>query len=380
MIGIQHYQNWMKNEVWPLWLAKGVDWDKKAFFEYLDPVTLTCNENFRRLRVAARQIISFSKAHELEVPRSEEAVFIGLDFLENVAELKNGGYARTFDLDNKPIDTSLDLYDLAFVLLAFSAASKVAGTEVMHTKSKQLLTFLIENFKHTSVGYIEGIPLSIPRRQNPHMHLFEALLESYEAFKDPIYLQLAYEILDLFLGKFLSVNKNCIAEFFDDELIVKKNNGNFIVEPGHTFEWIWLLNKFEKITAKGIKLDDTTMTPYGSELNQTLRPIYLALFEFVDIHAVNSYTGLVYDELKNSGQVSSFSSRIWPQTERIRAELLCRSNDDKKFQALNSFQIFTNELPKGLWHEQVDNNGKLIYPVARASTLYHLTTSFFSKL
>jgi mannose/cellobiose epimerase-like protein (N-acyl-D-glucosamine 2-epimerase family) len=111
---------WLTDQAWPLWLEHGVDWQRSAFHEHLDPASLRCAASFRRLRVAARQTYVFSKAARYHIPHAKEAVALGLDFLQGPARLPDGGFAWRFDLDNQQIDPTLDLYDHAFVLLAFS--------------------------------------------------------------------------------------------------------------------------------------------------------------------------------------------------------------------------------------------------------------------
>ena len=108
-------QAWLKDHAWPLWLEHGVDWRRRAFHEHLDPASLRCRAEFRRLRVAARQTYVFSRAAHYGVPRAKEAVALGLDFLRGPARLADGGYACRFDLDNRPVDLTRDLYDLSLI-------------------------------------------------------------------------------------------------------------------------------------------------------------------------------------------------------------------------------------------------------------------------
>src|SRR5262249_52136341 len=119
---------WLTDLAWPLWLEHGVDWQRRAFHEHLDS-SLQCRAPIRRLRVAARQTYVFSKAARYGVPGAKEAVALGLDFLRGPARLPEGGFAWRFDLHNRPIDSTRDLYDHAFVLLAFAAAAEVVGAD-----------------------------------------------------------------------------------------------------------------------------------------------------------------------------------------------------------------------------------------------------------
>ena len=57
-----------------------------------------------------------------------------------------------------------------------------------------------------------------PRRQNPHMHLFEALLNLWMNTRDPRYLERAGEIFDLFARRFFEPKAGVLLEYFDDAL------------------------------------------------------------------------------------------------------------------------------------------------------------------
>ena len=54
-------------------------------------------------------------------------------------------------------------------------------------------------------GCLEGSPTgNTPRRQNPHMHLFEGLLTLWSSTKDPQYLTRAGAMFELFASRFFS--------------------------------------------------------------------------------------------------------------------------------------------------------------------------------
>ena len=70
-----------------------MDWKKRGFHEELALRNLRCEVGFRRLRVAARQVLVFSEAHRSGLPGAAEAVEIGVDFLLRHALGEDGGYA-----------------------------------------------------------------------------------------------------------------------------------------------------------------------------------------------------------------------------------------------------------------------------------------------
>jgi mannose-6-phosphate isomerase len=149
---------WLRDHAWPLWLEHGVDWRRRAFHENLDTASLQCAASHRRLRVVARQTYVFSKAARYDVPRAKEAVALGLDFLQGPARLPDGGFAWRFDLDNRPIDLTRDLYDHAFVLLAFAAAAEVVGADRVRAAAVALADHIAARFAHPAGGYRDSIP------------------------------------------------------------------------------------------------------------------------------------------------------------------------------------------------------------------------------
>ena len=77
---IKEYLKWINNKVFPFWAEKELDQINNGFFELI-------NENgnhinyFRRSRLVARQIYSFSKSEELSWKgSSKEIISMGSNF------------------------------------------------------------------------------------------------------------------------------------------------------------------------------------------------------------------------------------------------------------------------------------------------------------
>jgi mannose/cellobiose epimerase-like protein (N-acyl-D-glucosamine 2-epimerase family) len=356
---------WLEDHAWPLWLERGIDWKRRAFHEHLDLVSLQCRAEFRRLRVAARQTYVFSKAASYEVPRACEAAMLGLDFLRGPAHLPEGGFAWRFDLDNRPINRTRDLYDHAFVLLAFAAAAPIVSAESLRAEAIELVDYICRNFSHPEGGYEESIPPAMPRRQNPHMHLFEALLAAHDAFGDEVFFTRAKELADVFLNRFFQAGEAALPEYFDAALTPKRDAGRFLVEPGHHYEWVWLLDWYAQVAAA-----------MGKPAWPGLRSASDALLGFADRFAVNSGTGLVVNGLWSDGTVQDAGHRLWPQTERLKAEAR------RKVAAADCLACASAALGRllegvrpGLWIERMDADGKAGADPAPATSLYHLTAA-----
>jgi len=354
---------WLTDHAWPLWLACGIDWRRGAFHEHLDFTSLQCHAPFRRLRVAARQTYVFSRAARYGVPRAEEAVALGLDFLRGPARLPDGGFAWRFDLDNRAVDLTRDLYDHAFVLLAFAAAADVVGADSVRGDAAALVDHMAMQFVHPGGGYLDSIPDTRPRRQNPHMHLFEALLAASEAFGGERFFNCASELAALFAARFFQAKEGALPERFDEALAPVREDGRFLAEPGHHYEWLWLLHRYEAVAAAaGLPADPDLQLAAG------------ALFEFAERYGVDPASGLVANGVWSDGTVSDGGFRLWPQTERLKA--VARRRPDCVPGVLSAIERHLAGVRAGLWIERIDASGHTIAEPAPATSLYHLTAAF----
>ena len=355
---------WLRGEALPLWLEHGVDWRAGAFHEHLHLDTLACRAEFRRLRVAARQTYVFARASLMGVPRAEEATALGVEFLLTRARQPDGGYARSFGLDNEPLDQTRDLYDHSFVLLAFSHAARVLRSAELREAARALLDYIEAHFRDGFAGYREAIPDQLPRRQNPHMHLLEAVVAAHAVFGEGVYRECADRLVALLLDRLYQREEGVLCEFFDERFgPLRDERGRFTVEPGHHFEWVWLLGEYRKMGGGFLP------TSHAADVEAVCD----RLFTMAEAHGVDAATGLAYDELHSDGSLKTRSSRLWPQTERLKA-LACRpAGEGALVPALEALRRYRDGVPPGLWHERLLPDGGVTGEPAPASSLYHLT-------
>jgi mannose-6-phosphate isomerase len=360
-VGVAQLSRWLRESAWPVWLAHGVDRARGGFFEALDLHGKTCSADFRRLRVAARQTYVFSQAHRTGLKGADEAVHLGLRFLERHAMHPEGGYAWRFDLDHAPIDFTRDFYDHAFVLLALASATAVLPAEHLRPRALALLDWIETHLPHPQGGYLESLPHVKPRRQNPHMHFLEALLAAYEVFGDTIFIERAKTLVDVFAGRFFDPTSGALPEYFDEALAPVRENGVFLVEPGHHCEWVWLLHRFQFFSAQQANLQD----------------ISNCLMTVVDRFGMDAERGDLIDAIDSAGTAIQKTARLWPQTERLKAEFLrSDKNAAKQQQSIESLMAYLR--PDGLWHERRSAEGIFIDQPAPASSLYHLTAAILT--
>lgn len=360
---------WLKDKAWPFWLAHGIDRGAggraTGFHEFIALDDFRCAAEFRRLRVVTRQTYVFSEAWAAGFAPAEEAVALGLGYLRDHAFDRDGGYHWRFDLRGGVIDPKRDLYDHAFVLLALSTAMRVRPSAVLREEALALDRYLQQVFPHPAGGYGESVPPSLPRRQNPHMHLLEACLAASEAFGAEPFLDRAESLVDLFLARLFQPAEGALPEYFDDGLVPNREHGRFAVEPGHHAEWVWLLHWYETRCAAGRRA-----VPPG--LDSAIR----ALTRFNDRFGFHPETGALMDVVWSDGTVSSAGQRLWPQTERLKAEMLRRDPDESRIlQAYAVLRDYIDPAPPGLWMEQRLEDGRFARLPAPASSLYHLTSA-----
>ena len=85
----------------------------------------------------------------------------------------------------------------------------------------------------------------MPRRQNPQMHLFEAMIAAFDATHEPVFQNRAGDFFALFLANLYDKQKRVLGEYFEEDW---SRIEPVSVEPGHQAEWVWLLKGFERIT------------------------------------------------------------------------------------------------------------------------------------
>lgn len=351
---------WVCDEALPFWQSSGWDQAFGGVHERLhrdgSPDLVTA----KRVRVQARQIYCY--AHATDLGWCDGLRFAG-SILEWMVEKagRNGrgpGFAHLLHPDGRVSDPLCDTYDHAFILLALTWYVKVSGDSQARDLIDETLAFLDETMLCADGSYREGLPPSLPRRQNPHMHLFEAMLALHETIAYPGALERAGRLRAMLTQRFLHPAP-VLREFFDDAWQPAANGVGRIVEPGHQAEWCWLLRRYER--AAGLPPD----------------ALPSALIDAAETTA-DPATGFLIDEAFADGTPSRTSRRLWPQTEWAKAWLSeqrigRKGAHARATHALNqlSAAYLGQPLPGG-WIDQIDETGRPMVDTIPASTLYHV--------
>jgi mannose/cellobiose epimerase-like protein (N-acyl-D-glucosamine 2-epimerase family) len=343
----------------PLWSREGWDRTTGGFVDRLDPDGRADRLAPRRVFVQARQIYCFAKAAQIGwYPQGAEIAAKGLDHLLTKAKSPDGrpGFVHTLAHDGTVLDPLRDTYDHAFVLLALASVYALDRDAQVRSEIDSLVAFLETQLRSPHGGFMEGWPASMPRRQNPQMHLFEAMIAAFDATHDAAFQHRAGGLFALFLANFYDKQKHVLGEYFEDDW---SKIEPVSVEPGHQAEWVWLLKGFERITG----------CPTGRHRAELLASA---------LRYRDEATGCLIDEGDADGNIRRHSRRCWPQTEIAKAWIAQAEAGDagaaeQARAALSRLERHYLRHPvAGGWYEQFDRDGRSLVATIPASSFYHV--------
>ena len=169
-------EEWCRDAALPFWATQARDFDG-GWYEHLKLDKSPDADAIRRLRVQARQVYVYALADRLGwYDRGREVAETTFDFMVEKGYEPDGkpGFIHLLEPKCTVHDPRRDFYDHAFYLLA------CANIGERGNKIAREVWALIDSWKSSHGGWGEGIPAKLPRRQNPHMHLFEASMAYYE--------------------------------------------------------------------------------------------------------------------------------------------------------------------------------------------------------
>ncbi|MDP3239329.1 MAG: AGE family epimerase/isomerase [Reyranella sp.] len=356
--------SWMREQALPLWATSGFDAEAGRFEEGLTFGTEPRRQVPIRLLVQARQIFVYALAERRQWhPGSDELVVRAFAAMKRDYFRPDGrdGWAFSIARDGSVVDATRDLYAHAFVLLAIASYVQATGKQEGLAVARDTIAFLDrEMTAPLGGGYLETVPAREgPRRQNPHMHLFEAMLALWECSGDRHFLERSGKLFDLFLTRFFQDRPGVLLEYFDTALRPLSGAGA-IVEPGHHFEWCWLLRRYERASG-----------------DSRVGSIVERLYEHAGRAGFDA-DGLLVDEVHQDGGLAKASRRLWPMTEAIKSDLAeaLRGRMGSVERAVASTEAlhlrFLDAAPKGGWVDRLDQDGTPLVEFMPATSLYHL--------
>jgi mannose-1-phosphate guanylyltransferase/mannose-6-phosphate isomerase len=345
------YEMWLRTAALPLWSTAGVDPVSGAFREALR-LDGRPEEAWRRARVQAREVIVYASAAKAGIEGPWLSVARrGFEDFKRGYRAESGLFLNSLELDGTIRDESTPIYEQAFALLAMAALYQVAP-DLSDLPAEALKTLLgLEPYRHPKGGFRElG---DHPFQANCLMHLLEAALAWDELGVDPAWTSLADELVGLARTRFIDADGGFLREFFDADWRPAAGDDGRQVEPGHQFEWAWLLERWG-----------------GARGDEAARAEARRLFQS-GLRGIDAVRGVAVDVLWDDLSVRDARARLWPQTEYLKAALWL-GDDAEALRAAKGLALYLDVPARGAWRDKLGPDGHFIDEPAPASSFYHL--------
>lgn len=327
---------WLFDHALPLWWETGFDRVNGGCFEKIGQDGKAV-EGPRRARVAARQAWVYAEAGRLGWAGPwERARDHALEALTTTFARGDGLYRILAAADGASLDESANPYEQAFALLALSGA----GREAQAVRVREAMT--AAGLLRADGGVLDDGLL----RANPMMHLFEAVQAWAAVGADPGWKPLADWIARTALAKLIDPKTGALVELADPGWRLLPDAD---VEPGHQFEWGWLL-----------------LSHLGESLPAR------RLIEIGETHGVEQ--GVAIFSLDQRLAPRDRSARLWAQTERLHAHAAV-GNWDGVLKGAAGLQRYLDVPIPGLWRDRLLPDGTFVEEPAPGSSLYHIVSA-----
>jgi mannose/cellobiose epimerase-like protein (N-acyl-D-glucosamine 2-epimerase family) len=344
------YGDWLNGAALPLWAVQGVDPGNGGFREGLSWQGTPCDP-WRRTRVQARQTFVFAEAAADGLAGPWRATArAGFAFFRREGRLANGLFGTKLDTGGRLIDPEPRLYEQAFVLLALAALQRCDVTDPEPAQDARAILEGLAGFRHAAGGFREAGPE--PFQANAHMHLFEAALAWEAADGGGAWSALADEIARLALRRFIDPARGVLHEFFDGDWRALTGERG-LIEPGHQFEWCWLLARWGSLRGEASAVEA------ARRLFATGR------------RGFNPSRLVVVNALGDDLTIRDAGARLWPQTEHLKAARIL-GEDACALQAASGLVPYLETPTRGVWRERMRPDGGFIEEPSPATSLYHL--------
>jgi mannose/cellobiose epimerase-like protein (N-acyl-D-glucosamine 2-epimerase family) len=360
---------WLFHQALPFWAEHGLDHKYGGPVEEVALDGTPSDPGFKRVRVFCRQVYVFSHAALLGWEPGQVHARAMFDAMVQFAwQGPEKGWAKTLRHDNSVLDATTDLYDNAFALFSIGWYYRICPQQDVLDYMVKTAALIDTKLRHPKVGFWHQLPPTGPRLQNPHMHLLEACLVCFESTNLPVFERLAREVLGLFNSHFYDAKQQTLCEYYDDNLCAIEGDKGLIVEPGHQFEWAWILASAHKLLGVDVATQAMGLVDFGERLG------------------VDAVSRATYNAIYSDGRPLDLGSRAWPNTERIKASVAMFDLCHKPMAPILKetvdllFDRYLSANVTGGWCDAFDANMTPIGKAMPTSTFYHLFLAFAEVL
>ncbi len=363
-------RSWALTVAFPLWSTAGRDVERGGFHESLT-FEAKPTDDPRRAFVQARQAYSFCEAGRMGWQGDwADAAHSAIDYLLSRFVLPSGAVIHKTDVFGHPIDSRVTLYDCAFTTFALAHVFQMGGRgDRERLTAERILDFLNQQRAHPISGFFDE-PNGV-LSQNPHMHLLEAALAWIDAGGDDRWWALAEDLVEHASRYLMAPDTGAIFEDFAADWSPLGGVHNARIEPGHLYEWAYLLSYWSRL--KDGRHDKTPAR----------------LFFLAERHGRDPERGVAICAIDPYFRQTNRSARLWAQTERLRAAIVLAPDLARRDQiaalaaaneAATAIECFLNAPMQGLWRDDWRPAGDFADKAVRASSLYHILSSYRSLI
>lgn len=368
---------WFHGALMPWWLVQARDSVRGGFFDALTEDGVPIIDRPKTTLVQARLLFTLSHLYR---QKGESQLLKGAReayrFLTGPLGADDGGYVRAVGRDGRPTGDPLDRvrrsYDQSFALLGLATFCGIEPDPERLGALENCWSFIETRLTDPATGALfeddtpdaTAQPPKGLRAQNPHMHLFEALLQAYDVTGDAVWMERAERILDVVRRHFIDECNGTVIEFRSGDLSPAPGRDGMLREIGHQCEWTWLLHRYVRLG--------------GDPQQLALTGPMMVFAERFGFQTIGPMRGAAYDEVDRQGGILSDSMLLWPQTEAGKAYIArFEQNGDpadaERARALMRL-VFTRYFAgRTAWRNQVDTLGHTLQPLALSRLLYHVS-------
>ncbi len=344
------YDRWLRTRAFPLWWEAGADRQRGGFFEGLS-IEGQPRPAPRRARVQGRQAFVYATAGVLGWDGPwREAAWHGMDFFLDRFARPDGLFRTLVGLDGAVLDDTAMLYDQAFALLGTATLHQADPRGGELAEVARGVRQGLEAMRHPAGGYRENI--AHPFQANAHMHLLEGAMAWAELVGGD-WEVMVDEIVEMALTVFIDPKGGFLREFFDAEWRLADGDDGRLVEPGHQFEWAWLMDRHAK--RRG-----------DPRAGKAARGLYAA-----GRRGVDPVRGVAVNELWDDFSPRDTTARLWPQTEHLKATLLF-DEETASLAAAQALRRYLETPTPGAWRDKLRADGTFVEEPAPATSFYHI--------